>query len=56
MIRYNLVCDKRHDFESWFQDSAAYDKQAKRISFDRADEIVKGCLIAHAGEVLQGAT
>ena len=33
-----------------------YDKQAKRISFDRGDEIVKGCLIAHAGEVLQGAT
>ena len=30
MIRYNLVCDKRHEFESWFQSSAAYDKQAKR--------------------------
>ena len=30
MIRYNLICDKRHEFESWFQDSAAYDKQAKR--------------------------
>ena len=30
MIRYALVCDKRHDFESWFQNSAAYDKQAKR--------------------------
>ena len=30
MIRYTLVCDKRHEFESWFQDSAAYDKQAKR--------------------------
>ncbi len=30
MIRYNLVCDKGHDFESWFADSAAYDKQAKR--------------------------
>ena len=30
MIRYNLVCDRRHEFESWFQDSAAYDKQAKR--------------------------
>ena len=30
MIRYNLVCHKRHEFESWFQDSAAYDKQAKR--------------------------
>ena len=30
MILYNLVCDKRHDFESWFPNSAAYDKQAKR--------------------------
>ena len=30
MIRYNLICDKRHEFESWFQSSAAYDKQAKR--------------------------
>ena len=30
MIRYNLVCDKRHEFESWFQSSAAYDKQARR--------------------------
>jgi hypothetical protein len=30
MIRYALVCDKGHDFESWFQDSAAYGKQVKR--------------------------
>jgi len=30
MIRYSLVCDKQHTFESWFADSAAYDKQAKR--------------------------
>ena len=30
MIRYALTCDKGHDFESWFQDSASYDKQAKR--------------------------
>ena len=30
MIRYNLVCDKRHEFESWFANSGAYDKQAKR--------------------------
>ncbi len=30
MIRYNLVCNKGHEFESWFADSAAYDKQAKR--------------------------
>jgi hypothetical protein len=30
VIRYNLVCDQRHGFESWFASSAAYDKQAKR--------------------------
>jgi hypothetical protein len=30
MIRYALICDSHHTFESWFQDSAAYDKQAKR--------------------------
>jgi len=30
MIRYALNCDQDHDFESWFANSAAYDKQAKR--------------------------
>ena len=30
MIRYALVCEKGHEFESWFQDSTAYDKQVKR--------------------------
>ena len=30
MIRYALICDQAHDFESWFQDSAAYDSQVKR--------------------------
>ena len=30
MIRYSLVCDQGHGFESWFADSAAYDKQARR--------------------------
>jgi hypothetical protein len=30
MIKYALVCDKGHEFESWFADSAAFDKQAKR--------------------------
>jgi hypothetical protein len=30
MIRYALVCDQRHEFESWFSNSAAYDKQAAR--------------------------
>ena len=30
MILYSLVCHKGHDFESWFANSAAYDKQVKR--------------------------
>ena len=30
MIRYTLNCEKGHTFESWFANSAAYDKQAKR--------------------------
>jgi len=30
MIRYTLVCEGGHNFESWFADSAAYDKQTKR--------------------------
>ncbi len=30
MIRYALNCEQGHVFESWFQNSAAYDKQAKR--------------------------
>jgi hypothetical protein len=30
MIRYTLVCDKKHQFEIWFGNSADYDKQRKR--------------------------
>src|SRR5947207_9610675 len=30
MIRYTLACESGHSFESWFQNSDAYDKQAKR--------------------------
>jgi hypothetical protein len=30
MIRYTLNCEHGHAFESWFQNSTAYDKQAKR--------------------------
>jgi hypothetical protein len=30
MIRYALACEKGHAFESWFQNSAAFDKQVKR--------------------------
>ena len=30
MIRYDLVCDKGHEFDGWFRDSAGYDQQAGR--------------------------
>ena len=30
MIRYALVCAQGHAFDSWFANSAAYDKQVKR--------------------------
>jgi hypothetical protein len=30
MILYTLVCDNKHSFESWFANSAAYDKQVAR--------------------------
>jgi hypothetical protein len=30
MIRYSLVCERRHEFDIWFKDSADYDKQRKR--------------------------
>ena len=28
MIKYQLICEQNHEFEGWFQDSAAYDQQA----------------------------
>jgi hypothetical protein len=30
MIRYRLKCEKRHEFEAWFPNSAAFDRQLKR--------------------------
>ena len=30
MIRYALRCERDHPFESWFQDSSAFDAQVKR--------------------------
>ena len=30
MIRYALVCDRKHEFEIWFNNSADYDRQSKR--------------------------
>ena len=29
MIKYQLICDQNHEFEGWFENSAAYDEQAR---------------------------
>jgi hypothetical protein len=43
MIRYNLKCARAHEFEAWFQSSAAYDEQR------RAGQV--GCAVCGATEV-----
>src|SRR5882672_11410046 len=30
MIHYSLICERKHEFEIWFKNSADYDKQSKR--------------------------
>ena len=30
MIKYNLKCNKNHEFESWFSDSREYEKLSKK--------------------------
>jgi len=30
MIKYSLVCERGHEFESWFADSEAFETQARR--------------------------
>jgi hypothetical protein len=30
LIRYDIICAKGHEFDGWFSNSDAYDKQAKR--------------------------
>ena len=30
MIRYQLICARKHEFEGWFTDSAAYEDQVER--------------------------
>lgn len=30
MISFSLICDKGHEFEGWFSNSAAFDEQSKK--------------------------
>ena len=31
MIKYNLKCKNKHEFESWFSDSKEFEKLLKKI-------------------------
>jgi hypothetical protein len=43
MIHYSLICDGGHSFESWFRDSATFEKQA-------AKDLVS-CPICHSTKI-----
>ena len=34
MIKYNLICEKNHEFESWFADSREFDNLKRRNLLD----------------------
>lgn len=57
MIRYTLICDKKHRFEVWFGSSAEYDKQHKRklvtcpaCGSSKVDKAIMAPAISSAGK------
>jgi hypothetical protein len=59
MIKYSLVCDKGHEFESWFADSDAFDTQAKRGFVEcphcRSTKVAKAIMAPRIGRSGKGA-
>ena len=53
MIRYSLICERRHEFEIWFGNSADYDKQSKRGLVTRpacgSDKVEKALMTPQLG-------
>lgn len=51
MILYRLVCAEGHEFESWFKDSASYDKQAAQgvvtCPFCHSTKVSKAVMAPH---------
>ncbi|NDB66718.1 MAG: DUF1178 family protein [Methylocystaceae bacterium] len=51
MIHYQLVCDKGHEFDSWFKNSQTFDKQAKAgliiCPFCQSAKITRGVMAPH---------
>ena len=62
MIKYRLRCARGHEFEAWFQNSAAFDKLAKRkhltcatCGTDKVEKAIMSPRIAKSGVVKGGA-
>ena len=47
MIRYSLICDKKHEFEGWFRNSDAFEEQARR-----GDVVCPRCGTVEVGKAL----
>lgn len=51
MIKYRLICDHDHEFESWFASSSAYDTQAARqlitCPFCHSHQVQKALMAPH---------
>jgi hypothetical protein len=59
MIKYSLVCENAHEFESWFPDSGAFDTQAKRGFVEcphcGSTKVSKAIMAPHIGRSRKGA-
>ncbi|MBU3887154.1 DUF1178 family protein [Methylosinus sporium] len=51
MILYRLICSEGHEFESWFRDSEAYDRQAAQgavsCPFCHSTKVAKAIMAPH---------
>jgi hypothetical protein len=54
VIVYNLVCNKGHEFEGWFKDSAAFDSQAAKgvvvCPVCQSRKVAKGLMAPNLGK------
>jgi hypothetical protein len=60
MIRYSLACENGHSFESWFDNSATYDKQVKRglvmcpvCDTSKVEKAIMAPRLAHASNIAE---
>jgi hypothetical protein len=62
VIKFSLVCDRSHSFESWFANGAAYDEQAPRGrvecpvcgSSQVTKAIMAPAVASHRGKAIEG--